>query len=663
MGSAHGLASVTNMKKMHELVDQLNNYAYRYYVLDDPEVSDAEYDALYDQLEALEAQTGESLPDSPTQRVGDRTLAGFEKHKHLAELWSLDKVHNMEQLTEWEQRTEKTMEKLGFGNPEYSLEYKFDGLTINLTYDGGLLVGAATRGDGVTGEEVLPQIKTIRSIPLKIAFTGKMEVQGETIMKLSTLKKYNETAAEPLKNARNAAAGAIRNLDPKVTASRQLEAYIYNVGYIEGRQFADHGEMIAFLRENKFNVSTYEKTFSNMAQIKQAIDEVEEKRDTLDYLIDGMVIKVTDFAVREALGYTQKFPRWAVAYKFFAEEMTTYIEDVTWDVGRTGRLTPTAILTPVNIGGATVSRATLNNYDDILRKNAAINARVFIRRSGDVIPEILGAAPVQDRGLIPIEKPEVCPACGTTLHEIGPNLFCPNALSCKPQLTSRMVHFVSRSAMDIENLSEKTIEVLFEKLNIQDVAGIYSLTKEDLLTQEGFKEKRASNIISSIENSKHPPLANFIYALGISNVGKKTAGDLAKNFHTFEGVKGATQEQLVAIRDIGDIVAQSVVEFFQNPTYMKVVDELFAAGVTPQSAQSTAQGALSGKTFVLTGTLQRHTRQQAQEIIESLGGTVTSSVSAKTDYVLAGEKAGSKLSKAQALGLTVIDETQFEQMK
>jgi len=651
------------MEKMKKLVDKLNDYAYRYYVMDDPSVSDAEYDALYDQLVALEAKTGNILPDSPTQRVGDKILAGFDKHRHLAELWSLDKVHNMEQLTEWEQRTEKLMEKLGFGKPEYSLEYKFDGLTINLTYEGGFLIGAATRGDGVVGEEVLPQIKTIRSIPLKIAFAGKMEVQGEAIMKLSTLKKYNETAQEPLKNARNAAAGAIRNLDPKVTASRELEAFLYNVGYIEGRQFADHGEMIAFLRENKFNVSTYEKTFSSMEEIKEAIDGIEQKRDSLDYLIDGMVIKVTDFAAREAMGYTQKFPRWAVAYKFFAEEMTTYIEDVIWDVGRTGRLTPTAVLMPVNIGGATVSRATLNNYEDILRKNAAINARVFVRRSGDVIPEILGTAPVQDRELVAIDKPAVCPACGTKLHEAGPNLYCPNALSCKPQLTSRMVHFTSRSAMDIENLSEKTIAVLFEKLNIQDVAGIYSLKKEELLDLEGFQEKRASNIINSIENSKYPPLANFIYALGIPNVGKKTAGDLAKNFHTFAALKAATVEQLTEIRDIGDIVANSVIEFFQNPIYMKVVDELFAAGVSPDSADNAAQGIFSGKTFVLTGTLEHYTRQQAQQIIESLGGTVTSSVSTKTDYVLAGGKAGSKLKKAQALGVAVISEEQFEQMK
>lgn len=651
------------MERMRELIDKLNDYAYRYYVLDDPAVADVEYDRLYDELVMLEKETGVTESDSPTQRVGGKLLEGFRKHVHLAPLWSLDKAQSVQDVILWQERTNKQIEQLCLPKASYSLEYKFDGLTINLTYEDGFLAGAATRGNGIVGEDVTAQVKTIQSIPLKIDFKGKMEVQGEAIMRLSVLEEYNKTAEEPLKNARNAAAGAIRNLDPAQTAKRHLDAFIYNVGYIEGKEFQNHSEMLDFLRENKFNVSTYEKIFSDVADIKKAVDDVEETRGGLDFLIDGMVIKLTDFRTREALGYTQKFPRWAIAYKFAAEEMTTKILDVTWDVGRTGKLTPLAHLEPVELSGATIRRATLNNYEDILRKRAAVGAKVFIRRSNDVIPEILGATPVQDGGLVPIEKPEFCPACGTKLEEIGPNLYCPNSLNCKPQLTSRMVHFVSRDAMDIENLSEKTIGLLFEKMDVKDIAAIYSVTREQLLEQEGFKDKRADNIISAIEASKHPPLANFIYALGISNVGKKTAKDLARTFHTYEGIKNATYDELIAINDIGDVVANDLIDFFANENYMRVVQELFDAGIVPQEDEGIRQGGLfEGKTFVLTGTLTKFTRKQAQELIESLGGKTSSSVSKKTDYVVAGESAGSKLEKAQALGVTVVSEDEFSRM-
>ncbi|BDF58287.1 DNA ligase 2 [Christensenellaceae bacterium] len=651
------------MERMRELIDTLNDYAYRYYVLDDPAVADAEYDRLYDELVILEKQSGRIEPDSPTQRVGGKLLEGFAKHTHLAPLWSLDKAQSLDDVIEWQQRTNKQIEQMGLKPASYSLEYKFDGLTINLTYDNGFFVGAATRGNGEVGEDVTEQVKTIQSVPLKIDFKGKMEVQGEAIMHLSTLEEYNRTSDEPLKNARNAAAGAIRNLDPAQTAKRHLDAFIYNVGYIEGLAFRDHAEMIAFLRKNKFHVSDYEKSFDDVTAIKAAVDEVEATRDDLDFLIDGMVIKITDFATREALGYTQKFPRWAIAYKFPAEEMTTEIEDVTWDVGRTGKLTPLAHVEPVELAGATIRRATLNNFEDIQRKNVALHATVFIRRSNDVIPEILGASPVQDKKLLPIEKPEFCPACGTKLEEIGPNLFCPNSLSCKPQLTSRMVHFASRDAMNIEHLSDKTIELLFEKLDIKDIAGIYTVTREQLLEQEGFKDKRADNILSAIEASKRPPLANFIYALGIENVGKKTAKDLARVFRTYERIKNATYDELVEIDDIGGVVAQDIIDFFQNETYMRVIRELFEAGVMPVDDEGGPQGGIfEGKTFVLTGTLSRFTRKQAQELIERLGGRANSSVSAKTDYVLAGENAGSKLEKARKLGVTILTEEEFEEM-
>lgn len=643
------------MDRMHELVKILNTYAYQYYVLDQPTVSDGEYDALYDELVLLEKQTGTVLADSPTQRVGGAPLDAFEKHTHLAPLYSLDKAKTAGELNEWKDRVEKAA-----GPQEYSLEYKFDGITVNLTYDEGKLIGAATRGDGTTGEEILQQVRTISSIPLSVPFMGKMEVHGEAIMRLSVLEKYNETAKEPLKNARNAVAGALRNLDPAVTAERRLDAFFYNVGYIEGKTFKDHFEMIDFLRENHFKVSEMEKRYSDFAELVKDTEQMGDKRGELDFLIDGMVIKVSDFGTREELGYTQKFPRWAIAYKFPAEEMTTVVEKVNWDVGRTGKLTPTAELEAVDIGGVTVRRATLNNYEDIRRKHVRLGARVFIRRSNDVIPEILGVAE-EDETLPMIEKPTHCPACGTALEEIGPNLFCPNALSCKPQLVMRMVHYVSRDAMNIESLSEKTIELLFNELNVADIASLYELTEEQLLTLPGFKEKRAENILSGIEASKNPELAEFVFALGINNVGKKTAKDLAERYGTFEALRNATMEELVEIRDIGETVAKCIVDFFGSEQVMRTVERLFANGVTPKEFRK-AEGIFSGKNVVITGTLANYKRAEAQVAVEAHGGTVQSAVAKTTHILVAGEKAGSKLEKAQKLGITILTEDEFTAM-
>ena len=620
-------------------------------MLDDPTIADAEYDALYDKLTALEKSTGVVLADSPSMRVGGQLLEGFKKHRHIAPLYSLDKCKSFDELREWESRVEKLA-----GKCTYSLEYKFDGLTLNLTYDGGYLVMAATRGDGTEGEEVLAQVRTISSVPLSIPFNGRMEVQGEAIMHLSTLEKYNETADEPLKNARNAAAGALRNLDPSVTASRKLDAYFYNVGYIEGMELENHGQMIEFLREQGFKVSDFEKRFDNIGGLLSEIDEVGKNRDKLDFLIDGMVIKVTDFLTRERLGYTQKFPRWAIAYKFEAEELTTTVLDVSWEVGRTGRLTPTAILEPVDFSGVTVKRATLNNYEDILRKRVHMGSRVFIRRSNDVIPEIMGAAEEDD--FPPIEKPEVCPACGTALEQIGPNLFCPNTLSCKPQLVARMVHFVSRDAMNIDSLSEKTIELLYNELGVSDIAGLYAITEEQLMSLPGFKEKKAQKVINAIEASKQPELSEFIFALGINNVGKKTAKDLAERYGSFEAFSHATQEELVEMRDVGEVVAKCIIDFFNSDAVEKTLNELKNAGVSPREYKKT-QGAFSGKKVVITGTLKSFSRKQAGDAVIAAGGELQSAVAKSTDILIAGEKAGSKLNKARELGIDVISEDEF----
>ncbi len=641
------------LQRMQELVDKLNAYARAYYVEDAPLISDGEYDALEAQLIALEKETGTVLPDSPTHRVGGEPLSKFEEHRHLGRLWSLDKVRTLDGIREWMDRVKKLLDLSE--DPLYALEYKFDGLTINLTYENGLLVQGATRGNGVTGEAILPQLKTIRSLPLSIPFTGRMEVQGECIMLLSVLEKYNKTAKEPLKNARNAAAGALRNLDPQVTADRNLSCFCYNVGYIEGKELHDHREMIAFLRENGFPVSPFIHYGHGADEFIEIIDRVAEERDGLDFLIDGMVIKVCDFAQREQLGYTEKFPRWAMAYKFAAEEATTTIESVTWEVGRTGKLTPVAHVEPVDLCGVTVSNATLNNWDDICRKRVGIGSRVFIRRSNDVIPEILGAVP-GDTPKASVEKPEVCPFCGAHVEHRGVHLYCTNPLSCRPQIISRLAHFASRDAMDIDTFADKTAEQLFSELNVATIPELYTLRRERLLDLEGFGEKKAQNLLTALENSKHRPLSAFLNALGIPNVGVKTARDLSLTFGSLEKLRSATFEELVAIEDVGEIVAESVLSFFHDPRISRQIDDLIAYGVSPVADRAATASPISGKTIVVTGTLPTLSRKEAEDLILDHGGKAAGSVSKKTDYVLAGEAAGSKLTKAQQLGIPVIDE-------
>ncbi len=462
------------MHVMEELVAELNHYNYHYYTLDTPLISDKEYDVLYDKLVALEAESGFVLPDSPTQRVGGELLKGFTPHRHLAPLWSLDKAQNIEQLRSWNARVLRLVNDYNLKNPDqplpdpcYAVELKFDGLTLNLTYRNGVLEQASTRGNGVIGEGILAQVKTIKSVPLTIPFKeGVIEVQGEGIMNLSVLADYNARAAEPLKNARNAAAGALRNLNPKTTADRRLNAFFYNVGYAEGVEFADHQEMMDFLRDNRFKVNPYLTYCNDFDDVTEQLAGIEESRPGLDYLIDGAVIKVTDFRIREVLGYTDKFPRWAVAYKFEAEETTTVLESVSWNVGRTGKVTPLARVEAVELAGVTVQNCTLNNVGDIERKNLkfALGSRVFIRRSNDVIPEILGKVTEENDGG-EIIFPEDCPACGYPLEMRGAHLFCNNKLNCRPQIISRITHFASRDAMDIEAFSEKTAGQLYDELN------------------------------------------------------------------------------------------------------------------------------------------------------------------------------------------------------
>lgn len=643
--------------RQRELTELLARYAAAYYEQDAPLVSDQEYDALYDELAALERASGVSLPGSPVRRVGGAPQGGFLPHTHLARLWSMDKVRTAEGLREWAARARRLAADLG--EPQFALEYKFDGLTVNLTYEGGRLVTGATRGNGVTGETITAQVRTIRSLPERIPFTGRMEVQGECIMRLSVLEAFNRTADEPLKNARNAAAGALRNLDPAVTAARRLDCFCYNVGYIEGRRFADQREMLAFLEENGFPVSPLVRYCTSEEELLAGIAEVERTRGALDFLIDGMVVKVTSFAMREALGETEKFPRWAVAYKFPAEETTAVVEDVTWEVGRTGKLTPLAHLSPVELCGATIRRATLNNYDDILRKRVGLGSRVFIRRSNDVIPEILGSVP-DDAPRAPVEKPACCPRCGTHVEQRGAHLFCTNSLSCRPQIVGRIAHYASRDAMDIESLSGRTAEQLVDAFGISTIPELYGLTAERLVPLERFGPKKAQNLIDALEKSKRRPLSAFLFALGIPNVGVKTARDLARRFGTLAAVRAAGREELLAIDDVGDIVADSILDFFGDPSISAQVDALLAHGVDPQpEAAAGADSPLAGRTVVVTGTLSSMGRREAEALIERLGGRAAGSVSKKTDYVLAGESAGSKLDRARALGIPVLDEAAF----
>lgn len=644
------------MRRMRVLADELNRASQAYYFTSEPIMSDMEWDKRYDELSMLEKETGVVLPDSPTHRVGGEVMTAFAPHTHINRLWSMDKAQSIGAVEDWIRRTEKLS---GQENLRYCIEYKFDGLTLNLTYRDGCLVQAATRGNGITGEAILAQAKTIRTVPLTIPYKGLLEVQGECIMRLSALDKYNQTAKEPLKNARNAAAGALRNLDPAVTASRHLDAFFYQIGTIENPPYTDQQGMLNFLRENGFQVSPYLGQCQSIAEIEACIHAIEEERSSLDFLIDGVLVKVSDLSVRVSMGYTDRFPRWAIAFKFEAEETTTTIRSVTWDVGRTGKLTPVAHVEPVDFYGVTVRKATLNNWGDIQRKRVAIGAKVWIRRSNDVIPEIMGHVGDPEEGETPIERPAICPACGSALIERGAHIFCMNRDSCRPQAVARISHFASRDAMDIEGLSEKTAGQLYDQMSVRDPADLYTLTREQALTLDGFKEKKADNLLGALEKSKHCTLDAFLFAVGIPNIGRKTARDLAANFGTLENVSHATAEELVAIDDVGDIVAQSVIEFFSFEENRRMIARLLEAGVTPQETKKVEGGVFDGMSIVVTGTLPSLSRKEAEELIAANGGKAASSVSKKTAFVVAGEAAGSKLTKAQTLGIEVIDEAEL----
>lgn len=657
-------------KLIEELVEELNKYAYEYYVLGNSSVTDKDYDKKYYELVDLEKETGYKLPYSPTQRVGDVILPEFKKYTHKARLWSLDKAQSLEEIREWHNRNVKFLEEYNKTSEEelpplkYILTKKFDGLTINLSYDeNGVLVTGATRGTGAIGEDVTAQVKTIKSIPLKIDCHDFLEIHGEAIMTTEAFEKYNSEADTPLKNLRNGAAGALRNLNVAETAKRNLSAFFYDVGYKEGAPFKTYMEMLNFIKTKGFPMDDYIRECTTLDEIQKEIDYIRDIRFDLNYDIDGLVIAIDDIRTRELLGYTVKFPKWAIAYKFEAQEATTKLLDVEWNVGRSGRVSPTAILEPVELAGVTVKRATLNNMDDIARKGVRLGAEVFVRRSNDVIPEIMGVVPESLEGTKEIEEPKVCPACGAHLVHEGVHIYCENTLGCKPQMVKTIVHFAGREAMNIAGFSERTAEQLFEKLDIRDISDLYKLEYEKLLDLDKFGPKKAQNLLDAIEKSKYCTLEAFLYSLGIPNVGVKTAKDLVKRFESLENLEKATFEELVSVQDVGDIVARSIIEFFKEERTLKVINELLSLGVNPHyEKKEVLESPFMGKTVVVTGTLENYSRTSIKERLESLGAKVSGSVSKKTDFVIAGEAAGSKYDKAKSLGVTILSEEEFENM-
>lgn len=641
----------TQRKRMRELVDTLNKYAYEYYVLDNPSVPDREYDKLYDELQILEGETGVREQDSPTRRVGGEPISAFKKHEHIYRLYSLDKCVTEDELSAFDERVRKVVP-----DPTYTVEYKFDGLTMCLTYENGLFVRATTRGNGIVGEDVTAQALTIKSFPLKIDRKDVMEIQGEAIIRLSVLEKYNATADEPLKNARNAAAGAIRNLDPKVTEKRRPEIIFYNVNYAENGGFDSQLEIFDFLKRNGFKTFDFLRVCKNLDEVKAAIDEIEVGRRSIDVLTDGAVVKLNSVKEREILGYTDKFPRWAAAYKFEAEEAETTLRSIRWQVGRTGKLTPLGIVDPVELAGATVRKATLNNYGDILKKKVKIGGRVLIRRSNEVIPEILGA--LGDDGEA-VEKISVCPYCKTAILEIGANLFCPNE-KCRPRVIAGLANFACKDGMNIDGFSEKTAGALYDEFGIEKFSELYTINREKLISLDGFKDKKVDNLLSAIEKSKNVALPNFIFALGIDGVGKKTAKDLARKLKTLDGIANASVEELASLDDVGEVMSKSIFDYFRSEKNKNEIEKLLCAGVKIAEQTEVKSGSFSGEKVVLTGSLTSYTRSEAGKLVEERGGEIQSSVTKTTTLVIAGEAAGSKLDKAKKLGITVIGEEEFK---
>jgi len=669
------VASKDLEKKLDLLRDKIRYHENRYYVLDAPEISDAEFDKLLEQLKNLEAEHPELVtPDSPTQRVGGKPREGFVKVRHSSPMLSLDNTYNEDELRAWEGRVH---ELTGRHDVEYVCELKLDGMSLALHFEDGRLARGITRGDGSEGEDVTLNVRTVRSIPLsvprdvmkKTGVPADFEVRGELLMPIAAFQKLNQEREKQglstFANPRNFAAGTVRQLDPSVTASRRLDYFAYLL-LENGRSYFDrHWETMAALDALGFRTNPNRKLAKNMQEVWGFIQQWEEKRDDLPYEIDGIVVKVDRVSLQEELGYTGKAPRWAIAYKYAARAATTRIEDIIVQVGRTGKLTPVAVLKPVPIGGTTVSRATLHNMDEIERLGVKIGDWVQVERGGDVIPKVVKVIEDKDhpRGRKVFRMPERCPVCNSkvvrTEGEADHRCVNPN---CPAQLRETILHFASRGIMNIEGMGDALVNQLTERGLVKNVADIYRLTKDDLLKLERMGDKSAQNVLDEIEASKRLPLERVIYGLGIRFVGERTAQFLAEHFGSMEALMQASQEELQEVNEVGPRIAESIVEFFQEPRNRELVKRLREAGLTFTGQKKQRGTKLAGKTFVLTGTLAHFTRDQAKKLIEDAGGRVSGSVSKKTDYVVAGADAGSKLDKANELGVKVIDEKEMEKL-
>lgn len=654
-------------QEIDELRRLLHYHSHRYYVLDAPEIDDAKFDRLYQRLVKLEQDNPDLItPDSPTQRVGGTPAEGFERVAHSVPMLSLSNAFSAEELLAFDTRVRN-------GLPDDSLEYvvelKIDGLAINLVYEAGRLLRAATRGDGFEGEDVTSNVRTIRAVPLVLngQVPQVMEVRGEAYMPRPAFDRLNEErleAGEPLlANPRNAAAGSLRQLDSRVTASRTLDIFVYGMGAREELAVTTHEQTLQFLQELGFKVNPHYRVFKTIGEVIEYCESWAEKRVDLPYDIDGLVIKVNSLAGQRQLGSTAKDPRWAIAFKFPAEQATTIVEDIVVRVGRTGVLTPTAVLRPVRLAGSTVSRATLHNEDFIKEKDICIGDTVIIHKAGEIIPEVISVVESRRTGA---EKsfvmPATCPECGSMVLRIpGESAHkCING-ACPALLREGLIHFVSRDAMNIDGLGQAVVTSLVDSGLVADAADLYTLTAEQVLKLERMGPKSAQNLIEAIAASKQTGLARLLFGLGIRFVGAKAAATLARHFGDIDSVAKASADELTALDEIGPRIAESVVEYFARPESERLIAKLAAAGVklTEEKRRTTEILPLTGKTFVLTGTLPTLTRNEAAELIESKGGKVTSSVSKKTDYVVAGEEAGSKLDKAQKLGITVLNEAEL----
>jgi len=657
-------------KKIEWLRDEINRHDYLYYVLDSPEISDAEYDKLRRELEELESKFPELVtPDSPTQRVGALPRGELPVVDHLKQMLSLESAMKESEVRDFANRVFKA---LGRKDVEFTAEPKFDGLSVELVYENGVLMRGTTRGDGTRGEDITPNVKTIRTVPLKLrgsSLPALLAVRGEAIMLLEEFKKLNryltERGENTFANPRNAASGSLRQLDSRITAKRPLTFFAYEIMVIEGEpEPPTHYEELKKLESWGFKVDSHRKLCRTIGEAIAFHDELEKKRDSLPFEIDGVVIQVNDKSLRELLGQRTRSPRWAVAYKFEPRKEVTRVEDIVVQVGRTGKLTPVALLKPVDVGGVTVSRATLHNAGEVARKDIRVGDLVKIERAGDVIPAVVERIPEKDKKRSkPFKMPEKCPVCGAPVIEEGAYHFCTGGLSCEAQLKRGISHFVSKSALDIDGLGSKTVEALVDNGLVKSVADIFRLRKEDLLTLEGFADKSAENLLSSIEASKKISLARFLYALGIRNVGEHVARILAERFGSIERLMDAKEEELLAINEVGPEVARCTVSFFKDEKNRKLIKELLDLGIEIEAPEKKEEeGPLTGKTFVFTGGLDSFSRDEAKRIVESLGGRVSSSVSKKTDFVVAGKDPGSKFEKAKKLGVKIIDEAEFKKM-